>query len=271
MSNCTRKRRCSIYVFSSSAASGTSVSFATTIGLFSAQFLLPVFLQNIRGLGALATGILLIPQAIGSVLGSTIGGRLYDKFGARLPAIIGLLITGLLTLKLTGMDVSTSDSELQLILIFRGLGMGMAMMPVMTYAQQDIPPLLQAQASSMSNVCRSVFSGLGTAIFASLLNSFIKFNTATLVQTITPDSGRVLQLLSIIQVYLQQTGMTLDAARQFAIYTIYQLTALRAAVLAFDKAYLVSAIVVLLAIIPAFFLTRRVKKKDNGSHTIPVD
>ncbi len=250
---------------------GTTVNFATTLGLFSAMFLLPVFLQNLRGLGSFATGLLIIPQAVGSIFGTTIGGRIYDKVGPRIPVIAGLIIVGIFTLRLTTLDVTTSDAELRLILFLRGFGMGTAMMPVMAYIQKDITGELIAQASSLTNVMRSVFAGLGTAIFASLLSSFEKTNMAIMVQTLTPDSGLTLRLVSTIQVYLEKTGMTLEAARQLTTSVLYQLTSLRAAVLAFQKSYLISAIIVLAAIIPALFMTLGAKKKRTGADNTPLD
>lgn len=250
---------------------GTAVSFATTLGLFSSMFLLPLFLQNLRGLGPFATGLLMIPQAVGSVFGMTIGGRIYDKAGARAPTIVGLLLVALFTFRLAGLDVTTSDAELRLILLARGFGLGAAMMPVMAYIQKDITGDLIPQASSLTNVMRSVFAGLGTAIFASLLSSFEKTNLAIMVQTMTPDSAHTLQLVSTIQVYLQQLGMTLDAARQLTIYFLYQMTALRAAVLAFQKAYVISAVIVMAAIIPALFLTGTIKKNGTVRPSVPID
>lgn len=149
--------------------------------------------------------------------------------------------------------------------------MGLVMMPIMAYIQKDITGVLIAQASSLSNVMRSVFAGLGTAIFASLLSSFEKTNMAIMTQTLTPDSGLTLQLVSTIQVYLQKAGMTIDAARQFTTYVLYQMTSLRAAVLAFQKDYVISAIIVLVAIIPALFLTGGAARKNGGKPDVPIE
>ena len=44
----------------------TGLNLVTTIGLFSTIFLLPLFLQNLRGLSALETGLLLMPSRFGS-------------------------------------------------------------------------------------------------------------------------------------------------------------------------------------------------------------
>jgi len=41
---------------------GTALNMVTTVGLFSSMFLLPLFLQNVRGLGAFEAGLLLIPR-----------------------------------------------------------------------------------------------------------------------------------------------------------------------------------------------------------------
>ena len=180
------------------------------------------------------------------------------------------MVVALFTVRLSGIDVTTSDAELRLILVARGFGLGAAMMPVMAYIQKDITGELIPQASSLTNVMRSVFAGLGTAIFASLLSSFEKTNLAIMVQTLTPDSAHTLRLVSTIQVYLQQLGLTLDAARQLTTYFLYKLTALRAGVLAFEKAYVISAIIVTAAIIPALFLTGTIKKNGTGRPSVPI-
>jgi MFS family permease len=230
---------------------------------------LPLFLQNIRGLGAFEAGLLMIPQAVGAMVGSFVGGRLYDKIGARWPTVIGLLITGYITLQLASIDVTTSDSTLRLLLGLRGIGMGFALMPVMTFSLQEVPMELTAQASAISNVFRPVFAGLGIAVFASLLDSFQKSNLATMVQTATPDSGITLKMLSAFQVGLQQAGMTLEGARQTAIWYLYQLTFLRAYVASFDKVFFISAIVIFIGVIPALFLYNHARQKKTGR--IPVE
>jgi DHA2 family multidrug resistance protein len=71
---------------------GAVVNFVTTFGLFGAIFLLPLFLQNVRGLGAMETGLLLFPQALASGVTVVLSGRLYDRFGARPLVILGLLV-----------------------------------------------------------------------------------------------------------------------------------------------------------------------------------
>ena len=73
---------------------GIGLTFITTIGLFSLVFLLPLFLQNLRGFSALLSGLMVLPQAIGAMITMPVAGRLYDRLGPRVPAVIGLAMLG---------------------------------------------------------------------------------------------------------------------------------------------------------------------------------
>jgi len=249
---------------------GTFLTFVTTLGLYSAMLLLPLFLQNIRGMGAFQSGLMMVPQALGSIVGSVVGGRLYDKMGPRVPTIVGLIITGYITWQLSTMDTATPNSTIIWWLVFRGVGIGLCMMPVMTFTLAEVPTALTSAASTMSNVMRSVFGGLATAIFASLLTSYEKSNLAVLSQTVTPDSGSSLQVLSMAQVYLQKLGMSLEAAHQEALTLFYQMTMLRAYVLAFEKVFIIGAIIIFIGIIPSLFLYKNGKAKKN-KNAMPLE
>lgn len=232
----------------------TGLTFVTTIGLFSVVFLLPLFLQNIRGLTALQTGILMLPAIFGSIVTMPLAGRLYDKIGPKIPVVVGLAITGVTTYWMRTIDVTTPDNLLRLILFIRSMGIGLAMMPVMTYALATVEQKMTAQASSIMNVSRTVFASLGIAIFGTMLSHFQKTNFAVISQTFTPTSSETMHFVSMVQVLLMQAGQTLEAARQTAIYVLYLLANLRASVAAFQAQYIIASIVITIGVIPAFFL-----------------
>jgi MFS family permease len=196
-----------------------------------------------------------------------VSGKLYDKIGPRMPAIIGLVITAFSTLWLQYMDVTTSFDQFRWVMFIRGMGMGLAMMPIMTYALAAVPQKLTAQASSLMNITRTVFASLGIAIFATLLDGFHKTNLGTMVQIVTPDSMEATKILSAIQVTLMQAGQTFDAARQMAITLLYQVIDQQAYVMAFQTDYFISAVVVFIGLIPALFLPH-----GRAKHAVtPVD
>jgi EmrB/QacA subfamily drug resistance transporter len=238
----------------------TGLNFVTTIGLFSVVFLLPLFLQNIRGLTALETGILMLPAILGSIVTMPLAGILYDRIGPKLPVVAGLIIVSVSTYWMRSIDVTTPDSMLRLILFVRSMGIGLAMMPVMTYALATVEQKMTAQASSIMNVSRTVFASLGIAVFATLLSNFQKTNLAVISQTLTPTSPETMHFVSLVQVILMQAGQTFEAARQTAVYVLYLLTTARATVAAFQAEYVIATVVISVGILPAFFLPLRRQK-----------
>ena len=248
---------------------GIGLSFVTTVGLFSLEFLLPLFLQNLRGFSALHSGLMVLFQALGAMVTMPISGRLYDKIGPRIPAIAGLVLTGLTSLWMQNIDIFTPDDALRMVLFIRGMGLGLAMMPVMTYALSAVPEKMTTQASSLMMVCRTLFASLGVAVFATMLDNFQKTNLAMMVQTVTPDSAIALRVISQIQVYLMQSGIAADTARNQAVVFLYQFVSLRSSVTAFETDYVIGAILLLVSIIPAMLLPATPSTR-SGAHEMAV-
>src|SRR3954464_6202644 len=103
------------------------VNFVATTAMFSSMFLLPIFLQNVRGLGAMEAGMLLLPQALAAALMMQISGRLLDRFGPKLVVLPGLMLLAFATWRFSGLDLNTSDFSIRVTLFMRGLAMGMVM------------------------------------------------------------------------------------------------------------------------------------------------
>jgi len=248
---------------------GIGLSFITTFGLFSLEFLLPVFLQTVRGFSAFHSGLMVLPQVFGSIVTLPISGRIYDKIGPRVPVVLGLLVTGLASLWMQSLDVTTPDDTLRMILFIRGMGIGLAMMPVTTYALSTVSQRMTGQASSLLNVSKTVFVSLGVALFATMLDTFQKTNLSLMVQTVTPDSAVAMQVLSQIQIRLMQAGTTPDMAHNQAVVLLYEIVNQRALVTAFQMDYVISALVVLVGIPAAFLLpSGRVEKSGTQAATV---
>ena|SRR5438128_608081 len=57
-------------------AISTLTNLFVVFALYGGLFLLPVYLQNLRGLSAFQAGLLLFPQALASMMSVVVGGRL---------------------------------------------------------------------------------------------------------------------------------------------------------------------------------------------------
>ncbi|HEV7665113.1 MAG TPA: DHA2 family efflux MFS transporter permease subunit, partial [Chloroflexota bacterium] len=245
------------------------VSFVLTVGMFGGMLVLPLFLQNLRGLGAAESGLILMTQVLPMTIAMPIVGRLVDKVGARVIIVIGLPLLALTTWQMSALDLSTSDTTIKLWLAARGAAMGLVMMPSMTAGLNAVPLPQMSRASAMSNVMRQVFGAFGTAIVVTILQQRQTFHTAILSQTLTPESIPLQQMLATTQQWALSQGLSLVQAQALAMMVAGKQLALSAAVMGFDDVFRVTAVVTLLAIPPALFM--KTKKAAPGAAPILLD
>jgi EmrB/QacA subfamily drug resistance transporter len=142
-----------------------------SIGLFTTLYYIPQFLQVTQGLQALDAGLTLMPAALVMVVVTPFAGRIYDRFGPRWPAVIGLSVTALGTFMMAAI---TPDTPRELIVIWtmiRNAGVGLSMMPIMTAGVASLEGGLVGAGSALNNVAQRVSSTLGLAVFGGLITA----------------------------------------------------------------------------------------------------
>ncbi|GAA0999918.1 hypothetical protein GCM10009555_101760 [Acrocarpospora macrocephala] len=76
-------------------ATGTFLILMATALMIAVFFLGTFYFQHARGFGALQTGLLFLPVAVGTMLGANLTGRAIARAGARRLAVAGLLTTAI--------------------------------------------------------------------------------------------------------------------------------------------------------------------------------
>ncbi|MCC6179605.1 MAG: DHA2 family efflux MFS transporter permease subunit [Chloroflexi bacterium] len=234
----------------------TIVSFVQTIAMYSSLLLLPLFLQNVRGLGAMETGLLLMPQALAAAVMMPISGRLLDAIGPKSVVIPGLFLLAYATWLLTDLDLGTPDSTIRIILLLRGMAMGLMMMPTMTVSMDTIPPHQIPRASALSNVMRQLFGAFSTGIFASILVERQQFHSAILSQAITPTNIAAVGTLETIRSAMLEQGASAALALAAGQAALARQVALAASVRAYDDCFFLATLLALVGVVPALWLKR---------------
>ncbi len=147
------------------------VQWVGQFALFGALFLVPLFLQQLRGYGAFDTGLYLLPQAIAAAVCMPIGGMLFDRIGARPLVVLGLGIVAGATFLLSQVGVATKGGDLILPLAMNGAGMGLMMMPLNTHLLNAAPRHLVSRVTSLTNALQQVVNSLSIAGLATILTS----------------------------------------------------------------------------------------------------
>ena len=159
-----------------------------TISLFGAEFLLPLYLQILRGETAFDAGLILLPMAVTSMIMSPIAGRLADKIGPRLPMMIGFLLIAFNTYQLAHIEMNTSLVFIMVIVAIRGIAFGLIMQNAQLASLLDVPLRRINRATPLINATRQTAQSIGVATLATILTSAITVTVPALVANgSTPD------------------------------------------------------------------------------------
>lgn len=135
----------------------------------SAMYVLPQFIQNSMLLAVALTGIVMLPGGIVNALVSMAAGNIFDRIGARIPALIGFALSALGAVLLM---LATPDSSLAYVIachIIMMVGVPLAMSPSQTHALSSLPPQLSTDGSTILNTLQQVLGAVCTAVATSLL------------------------------------------------------------------------------------------------------
>lgn len=150
-------------------ASSALLLFLSAIALYGAMLLMPLYFQQVRGLSVLTTGLLLIPQGVGSLASRSMAGRLSDTMGSRWLVVIGFLLAGVATIPFAFADASTGELGLMCWLLVRGAGLGIVTVPLMALGFRGMPRADIPDASIITRVAQQLGGSFGTAALAVVL------------------------------------------------------------------------------------------------------
>ena len=153
--------------------SGTLIGAVMFAILMSITFLLPLFMQELLGFPALASGQALMPRALAMMVGIPLVGRLYNHVQPRILVIIGVLLVAFSAYLMSHYTLATSARSVVGAIIIQGLGFAAIFVPLTTVALASIPRYRLTDATGLNSLLRQIGGSLGLAAFATLLPHFI--------------------------------------------------------------------------------------------------
>jgi EmrB/QacA subfamily drug resistance transporter len=159
-------------------ASASITMFCLGAALFGGMILMPLYWQQIRGESVAATGLLTAPMGLGMALVMPLVGRLTDRFGGGLLALVGVIVTTIATIAFGFIGAHTSISWLSIAMFVRGMGVGFAFMPAMAAAFASLQPSEIPDATPQLNVLQRIGGSIGTAVLAVVLERALAGTTS---------------------------------------------------------------------------------------------
>ena len=159
-------------IFAHTAFARPVIVFAFLVmGAFSLATLLPLVLQESLGLGALETGLLMVPGGATIGIVSVIVGRWYDRIGARGLAVPGAVVVA------AGwwfMTTFTEDTSMWVVLAtyaFICAGQAFAWVALFTMSLGSLPSALVSHGSAALNTIQQLGGAAGLAVLIAVLSS----------------------------------------------------------------------------------------------------
>ncbi|MFC5753272.1 MFS transporter [Actinomadura rugatobispora] len=152
-----------------------AVSVVASLVLFAVLFLIPIFMMEVQGRSAIATGLVLLPQGIVMGLCTGLGEKLVGSLGFRATVGGGMLVLAATSALLLLVTPGTPAWTIALLLAGRGIALGLTLQPIIMGTLGRLPRTEVADVSTLFNVVQRLGGSLGVAGFA----AFYQFRSSS--------------------------------------------------------------------------------------------
>ncbi|MEU7885587.1 MDR family MFS transporter [Microbispora bryophytorum] len=146
----------------------TSVAFMAMLG---SMILLPLYLQNVRELSPLETGLLVMPGGLAMGLLGPAVGRLFDRFGGRVLVIPGAIGIALALAGFTQVTMTMPYWQLLGLHALLMVSLAATFTPVFTLGLGAVPSKLYSHGSSILSTLQQVAAAFGTALVITVMSA----------------------------------------------------------------------------------------------------
>jgi len=184
------------------------------LGLFGNLFLQPLMLENLFHYPSLTTGFMLAPRGVASMISMMIVGKIIRHVDPRLLISIGVLIFTAGSYGTTLYNLEISTFWVMWPAIVQGFGLGLVFIPLSTIAFSTLPPRYAAEAAGIYSLLRTIGSGIGISIVATVMSRHTQIAWNHLGGHMNPYNPALEQYLSPLQLDLNSAGTPLVLAHE---------------------------------------------------------
>lgn len=144
---------------------------AAFMAFIGSMILLPMYLQQVRGLSAMETGLLVMPGGLAMGLLGPRVGHLYDKIGSRPLVIPGSIVMVVVLFALSRISIDTPYWLMLIEHIVLMVSLAAIFTPVFTLGLGVLPPHLYSHGSSILGTFQQVAGAVGTAALVVIMEN----------------------------------------------------------------------------------------------------
>ena len=241
------------------------LSFTLGWGLFSAVFIMPIFLGSIKGLSSVQIGEYLYVTGLFQLLSAPLAGILSKKLDLRIMLGMGLFIFGLGCALNYNITNQSGFDEFFLPQAVRGFSLMFCFLPITSLAFATLPQHEVQTASGLYNLMRNLGGAIGLAVSNTWLQNWTKKNYLHFREKI--DHTNIIANDVILGLEQHYTEHNNPEAAKAAIKTIYQLALQESYIITFNGVFIVIAILFFaVALLTPFIKKIHLQKNSDMGH-----
>lgn len=234
------------------------VTIVRSVALFGGVFMLPLYLQQLRGLDEIDSGVLMLWGSLLTGVMMPLSPKLMERFGPKLVTIAGLLGVAAFMFMLRNIDANTSTSTVIFSTLVRGIGIGLMFTPVTAVALNSVPKRSTGMASSMLNLLQQVGGSIGIAVLATVLSHRTKFHLDVFGSEVNSTSAVFQEAFRRVSEHAHLLGYSHVDSAKIAGMSIGQSVATSAQAAGFGDSFLFGTGIVFLGLIAALLLPNKI-------------
>ena len=217
---------------------------------------MPVFGQLVQSYTPTVAGFILLPASLIVIFMLPFTGRLSDSVPPHYPIMGGLILFAVAAFLIARSDVNTSFFTLAFLGVIGRMGMVCINPALMATALKALPVEKLNQGSGTINFFRQLGGATGINSLVVALELRTEFHSEAVTTTQTADNAATRELIARVENLLNAGGIPESQQLPMALYHLGQVLEAQANTFGFQDAFMLTGIVFIGALIPAYILSR---------------
>ena len=150
---------------------GTLLVMISMMTIFTMAIMLPMFLQGTLETSTFIAAMALLPATLISGALTPIGGKIYDKIGAKILLPVGFAIILVPLFMLSRSNYDTSLMTIIVLFIVVDIGIALTMSPSQTVALSSLPKEYYPHGVAILNTLQQLASAIGSSLFIGIMSA----------------------------------------------------------------------------------------------------
>ncbi|QYJ97266.1 DHA2 family efflux MFS transporter permease subunit [Shewanella alkalitolerans] len=237
-------------------ALSTLAYFLLGMALFSAIYMIPLYLSQIHDYSPLEIGEVIMWMGFPQLLVLPLVPRLLQRFDGRYLAAFGFSMFALSYYMNSHMTLDFAGEQMIAAQVVRALGQPFILVPIGIIATMHISAQQTPSASTVLNVIRNLGGAFGIALVATLIDNQSRTHLADMKQTVAAVSGQAYQYLQQTSQLFVQAGSDPVTAQAQAKAMLAKAMTQQAYIQAYNDVFLIISVLLMLAVVAVLMIRK---------------